>query len=68
LRADLAAKAIAAAKAVNYVGAGTVEFIFDNNTQEFYFMEMWECFVDLPFSIGIISTSPGTPGYKLNTL
>jgi 3-methylcrotonyl-CoA carboxylase alpha subunit len=40
LRADLGAKAIAAAKAVNYVGAGTVEFIFDNDTQRFYFMEM----------------------------
>lgn len=40
LRADLSAKAIAAAKAVNYVGAGTVEFIFDNDTQKFYFMEM----------------------------
>ncbi|KAJ7605060.1 carbamoyl-phosphate synthase L chain, ATP binding domain-containing protein [Mycena polygramma] len=41
LRADLSAKAIAAAKAVDYVGAGTVEFIFDNDTQKFYFMEMW---------------------------
>ncbi|KAJ7757645.1 carbamoyl-phosphate synthase L chain, ATP binding domain-containing protein [Mycena metata] len=40
LRADLSAKAIAAAKAVNYVGAGTVEFIFDNDTEKFYFMEM----------------------------
>ncbi|OCH90560.1 hypothetical protein OBBRIDRAFT_812673 [Obba rivulosa] len=40
LRADLSAKAVAAAKAVNYVGAGTVEFIFDNDTQKFYFMEM----------------------------
>ena len=28
-----------AAKAVNYVGAGTVEFIMDVN-QNFYFMEM----------------------------
>jgi 3-methylcrotonyl-CoA carboxylase alpha subunit len=40
LRADLSAKAVAAAKAVNYVGAGTVEFIFDNDTNKFYFMEM----------------------------
>ena len=40
LRADLSSKAIDAAKAVNYVGAGTVEFIFDNDTNEFYFMEM----------------------------
>ncbi|KAF8203881.1 carbamoyl-phosphate synthase L chain, ATP binding domain-containing protein [Pholiota molesta] len=40
LREDLGAKAVAAAKAVNYVGAGTVEFIFDNDSQKFYFMEM----------------------------
>jgi 3-methylcrotonyl-CoA carboxylase alpha subunit len=40
LRADLSSKAVAAAKAVKYVGAGTVEFIFDNDTKEFYFMEM----------------------------
>ncbi|KAH7886268.1 carbamoyl-phosphate synthase L chain, ATP binding domain-containing protein [Phlebopus sp. FC_14] len=40
LRADLSEKAVAAARAVNYVGAGTVEFIFDNDTQKFYFMEM----------------------------
>lgn len=37
---DLSEKATAAARAVNYVGAGTVEFIFDNDTQKFYFMEM----------------------------
>jgi len=45
LRADLSAKAVAAARAVNYVGAGTVEFIFDNDTHDFYFMEMlvWSC-------------------------
>ncbi|KAF9018077.1 hypothetical protein BDZ89DRAFT_1021700 [Hymenopellis radicata] len=40
LRADLGEKAVAAANAVKYVGAGTVEFIFDNDTQDFYFMEM----------------------------
>lgn len=40
LRADLGAKAVAAARAVDYVGAGTVEFIFDNDTKKFYFMEM----------------------------
>ncbi|KAG8963374.1 hypothetical protein FRC05_004762 [Tulasnella sp. 425] len=39
-RADLGAKAVAAAKAVNYEGAGTVEFIYDNDTSKFYFMEM----------------------------
>ena len=40
LREDLSKKAIDAAKAVNYVGAGTVEFIFDNESKEFFFMEM----------------------------
>jgi len=36
----LGEQAVAAAKAVNYVGAGTVEFIFDCDTNQFYFMEM----------------------------
>lgn len=40
MRTHLGTMAIAAAKAVNYVGAGTVEFIVDNLTGEFYFMEM----------------------------
>lgn len=31
---------VAAAKQINYVGAGTIEFIFDNKTKDFYFMEM----------------------------
>lgn len=39
-RQELGRQAIAAAKAVNYVGAGTVEFILDRQTNEFYFMEM----------------------------
>ncbi|KAJ2591268.1 hypothetical protein EV177_008908, partial [Coemansia sp. RSA 1804] len=40
VRKQLGDKAVAAAKAVNYVGAGTVEFIMDHDTQQFYFMEM----------------------------
>lgn len=40
LRNDLCSKAILAAKAVKYTNAGTVEFIYDIDTQEFYFMEM----------------------------
>ncbi|KAI9882988.1 MAG: hypothetical protein M1823_005262 [Watsoniomyces obsoletus] len=40
VRHDLWAKARAAALAVGYEGAGTVEFIFDNDTHEFFFMEM----------------------------
>jgi acetyl-CoA carboxylase, biotin carboxylase subunit len=39
-RAEMGEAAVAAAKAVNYSGAGTVEFIYDHNTGEFYFMEM----------------------------
>lgn len=40
LRKELGEKAVAAAKAVDYVGAGTVEFIFDTLSNKFYFMEM----------------------------
>ncbi|KAJ2455127.1 hypothetical protein EV183_001056 [Coemansia sp. RSA 2336] len=40
IRQQLGAKAVAAARAVSYVGAGTVEFIMDDETQQFYFMEM----------------------------
>ncbi|KAJ2802645.1 hypothetical protein H4R20_003198 [Coemansia guatemalensis] len=40
IRQQLGEKAVAAAKAVNYVGAGTVEFIMDESSQQFYFMEM----------------------------
>jgi 3-methylcrotonyl-CoA carboxylase alpha subunit len=41
LRRELGEKAVAAAKAVGYVGAGTVEFILDAKRPEnFYFMEM----------------------------
>ena len=31
---------IKATKSMNYIGAGTFEFILDNNTKEFFFMEM----------------------------
>lgn len=40
VRQDLWEKARAAALAVGYEGAGTVEFIFDNETGQFFFMEM----------------------------
>ncbi|KAI0162281.1 carbamoyl-phosphate synthase subunit L [Xylariaceae sp. FL1272] len=39
-RLDLWEKARMAASAVGYVGAGTVEFILDKDSGEFYFMEM----------------------------
>ncbi|KAH7037166.1 carbamoyl-phosphate synthase subunit L [Microdochium trichocladiopsis] len=39
-RLDLWDKARTAASAVGYVGAGTVEFILDKDSGEFYFMEM----------------------------
>lgn len=45
MRGELSRKAVDAALAVEYVGAGTVEFIFDNDSKEFYFMEM--CVVSL---------------------
>ncbi|KGP91919.1 acetyl-CoA carboxylase [Pontibacillus chungwhensis BH030062] len=40
LRAEMGEAAIKAALAVNYSGAGTVEFIFDQKNNSFYFMEM----------------------------
>ncbi|CDO53615.1 hypothetical protein DV495_003245 [Geotrichum candidum] len=39
-RESLWEKARLAARAVGYEGAGTVEFIFDNDSGEFFFMEM----------------------------
>ena len=39
-RQKMGEAAVRAAKQINYVGAGTIEFIFDNSTKEFYFMEM----------------------------
>ncbi|XP_018569305.1 methylcrotonoyl-CoA carboxylase subunit alpha, mitochondrial [Anoplophora glabripennis] len=40
LRRELGEAAVRAAKAVGYVGAGTVEFILDKNDHSFNFMEM----------------------------
>ncbi|GAF63807.1 acetyl-CoA carboxylase biotin carboxylase subunit [Alkalihalobacillus trypoxylicola] len=39
-RQEMGAAAIKAAEAVDYTGAGTIEFIYDHRTGEFYFMEM----------------------------
>ncbi|MCP3032974.1 acetyl-CoA carboxylase biotin carboxylase subunit [Halobacillus sp. A1] len=40
IRKKMGDAAVKAALAVDYSGAGTVEFIFDQNEQSFYFMEM----------------------------
>ncbi|HEY1551882.1 MAG TPA: acetyl-CoA carboxylase biotin carboxylase subunit [Kofleriaceae bacterium] len=40
LRAKMGAAAVAAAKTVSYVGAGTCEFLLDGATGGFYFLEM----------------------------
>lgn len=40
VRIKMGEAAVRAAKQINYVGAGTIEFIFDNQTKDFYFMEM----------------------------
>ncbi|MCM2280325.1 MAG: acetyl-CoA carboxylase biotin carboxylase subunit [Bdellovibrionaceae bacterium] len=40
VRQKLGEVAVRAAKSISYVGAGTFEFIFDNVTKEFFFMEM----------------------------
>lgn len=39
-RASIGAAAVAAARAVGYRNAGTVEFIVDTDTGDYYFMEM----------------------------
>jgi len=40
IREKMGQASVAAAKAVNYVGAGTIEYIFNRQNNEFYFMEM----------------------------
>lgn len=40
LRQSLGETAVKAAKAVKYVGPGTVEFIYDCSDNSYYFMEM----------------------------
>ncbi len=40
LRQEMGRVAIAAAEAVNYVNAGTIEFLFDPKTNGYYFLEM----------------------------
>lgn len=40
IRNKMGEAAVKAAKAVDYTGAGTVEFIYDYREQKFYFMEM----------------------------
>ncbi|MCC6260657.1 MAG: acetyl-CoA carboxylase biotin carboxylase subunit [Anaerolineales bacterium] len=40
LRAQIGAAAVTAAKTVNYYNAGTIEFIFDAHTAQYYFLEM----------------------------
>src|SRR5699024_148656 len=40
IRERMGDAAVKAAKGVDYVGAGTIEFIFDRTSKDFYFMEM----------------------------
>ncbi|MEI3606779.1 acetyl-CoA carboxylase biotin carboxylase subunit [Pseudogracilibacillus sp. SE30717A] len=40
IREAMGDASVKAAKAVNYVGAGTIEYIFNRKNKEFYFMEM----------------------------
>ncbi|ADU29974.1 acetyl-CoA carboxylase biotin carboxylase subunit [Evansella cellulosilytica] len=40
VRKEMGEASVRAAQAVNYVGAGTIEFIFDHKNNKFYFMEM----------------------------
>ncbi|WP_370688174.1 acetyl-CoA carboxylase biotin carboxylase subunit [Flavimaribacter sediminis] len=40
VRDKLCASAVALAKSVNYKGAGTIEYLYDDETGDFYFIEM----------------------------
>ena len=40
IREKLCSSAVALAKAVNYRGAGTIEYLYDDRSHEFYFLEM----------------------------
>ncbi|MGY8677731.1 acetyl-CoA carboxylase biotin carboxylase subunit [Bradyrhizobium sp. UFLA05-153] len=40
VREKLCASAVALAQAVNYRGAGTLEYLYDDRTHDFYFLEM----------------------------
>lgn len=40
LRTELCRSAVALARAVNYKGAGTIEYLYDDATDDFYFIEM----------------------------
>ena len=40
LRGELSSAAVRLARRVNYVGAGTVEFVFDEDARRWYFLEM----------------------------
>jgi acetyl-CoA carboxylase biotin carboxylase subunit len=40
MRAEIGRVAIAAAEAVKYTNAGTIEFLFDNKDNKYYFLEM----------------------------
>lgn len=39
-RKEMGETSVRAAKSINYIGAGTIEFIYDLNEDQFYFMEM----------------------------
>lgn len=39
-RREMGETAVRAAKSIDYIGAGTIEFIYDLNDHKFYFMEM----------------------------
>ncbi len=40
IREKLCSSAVALAKAVHYRGAGTIEYLYDDRSHEFYFLEM----------------------------
>lgn len=67
-RQDLWQKARSAALAVGYQGAGTVEFIFDNDTGDFFFMEMNTRFARGLILVSLEMASNQSIDYKLSIL
>ena len=61
-RSSIGEAAVAAAKAVDYVNAGTVEFIVDTDSGEFFFMEMnTRLQVQIDFFMHILPCAASSP-------
>jgi acetyl/propionyl-CoA carboxylase alpha subunit len=60
IRKKLCSSAVALAKAAHYRGAGTLEYLYDDRSREFYFLEMnTRIQVEHPVTIGDQAPAPG---------